>query len=363
MPATAVLATALPLREPGRPIGRPAPAIANHEAPLIRRAQAGDREAFGELYGRHEPRVRSYLSRRLRGREADVEDLVAETFLTALQRISTFELDQPGEFENWLVGIARNKLRRWLRHPSRRETTVDEVWSAAEVCAGSASPDEMALDRLDLAAALSRLTPRVRRALVLQHAVGLPTAEIALALGTTKRSVWALTGRARAVASGEVKSCACGCGAILTPERWSRVRYASLACRQRAAAASCPLCACGCGAALPAERVHNRRYATTRCRSRAAWQRRKEAQRRYLAAPVTADPAVERVRQLVLAAGGNGTTRSELSRRARLLAARLDRAIDLLARRELISVVLEPSDGRLVMRYRALADAAERRAA
>ncbi len=56
-------------------------------------------------------------------------------------------------------------------------------------------------------------------------------------------------------------------------------------------------------------------------------------------------------------------TRSEMSRRTRLLAARIDRAIGLLGSRWLISVVLEPSDGRPVMRYRALAEATARRAA
>ncbi|HSR22618.1 MAG TPA: RNA polymerase sigma factor, partial [Candidatus Eisenbacteria bacterium] len=272
MPATAALATTTSLRQPVRPIGRPA-AIVDHEAPLIRRAQAGDRDAFGELCERHQNHVRGYLSSRLRGRAADVDDLVAETFLVALQRIDSFELERPGEFGNWLVGIARNKLLDWHRR-SRREVAVDELWPATAARAASAAPEDVALDRLEVADALSRLTPKARRALVMQHVTGLPIAEIALALGTTKQAVWVLTGRARAVASGEVKPCACGCGAALPPERWSWDRYACLACRQRAAAAARPLCACGCGAELPAIRAHNRRYATTTCRSRAAWLRR-----------------------------------------------------------------------------------------
>ena len=63
------------------------------------------------------------------------------------------------------------------------------------------------------------------------------------------------------------------------------------------------------------------------------------------------------------AAGRAGITRAELGRRTRLLAARLDRALDLLARRWAVSVVLEPGDGRLVMRYRAVVEATGRRAA
>jgi RNA polymerase sigma factor (sigma-70 family) len=333
--------------------------ITNLEAPLIRRAQAGSSDAFGELYGRHEPKVRRYLASRLgSGHGADIDDLVAETFLTAMERISAFQLNRPGEFGNWLIGIARNKLLTWRMRPSRRETATDELPPPRDAYAASPSPEEVVCDRLELAEALAKLTPRARRALVLQHAAGLPTAEVALAMGTTKRSVSTLTGLARQTLRGEGAACACGCGVAIAPHR----RYATRACHQRATATRVR-CACGCGAALPAVRHHRRRYATIRCRNRAAYQRRKEAQRRYLAGPVTADPAVGRVLQLVQAAGSRALSRGELSRRTRFLASRLDRALDLLARRHLISVDLEPSDGRLVVRYRALPAATARRAA
>ncbi|TMC03521.1 MAG: sigma-70 family RNA polymerase sigma factor [Chloroflexi bacterium] len=335
-------------------------AITDHEAPLIRRAQAGDRDAFGALYERHESQVRCFLAARLPGRGADIDDLVAETFLVAMQRIGSFELDQPGAYGNWLVGIARNKLLGWRRRDRREIAVGDRVEGGAE----QVSPEGVALDRLEVAGALARLTPRARRALVLQHVAGLPIAEIALALGTTKRSILALTGHARSAARGEVRECACGCGTALRPERWGRDRFASLACRRRARAAAVPvLCACGCGAALPAVRAHNRRYATATCRNRAAYRRRQAAQRRYLAAPAAADPAVERVLAVVYEAGGSGTTRVEIAGRTRLLAGRLDRALQLLAARWLVSAVPEPGDGRLVIRYRAAAGAVAGRAA
>jgi hypothetical protein len=66
---------------------------------------------------------------------------------------------------------------------------------------------------------------------------------------------------------------------------------------------------------------------------------------------VTSDPAVERVLAIVRAAGSLGKTRAELAGRTRLLARRLDRALDLLAARWSIAAVLGPEDGRLVIRY------------
>jgi hypothetical protein len=281
-----------------------------------------------------------------------------------MQRIGSFQLGRPGEFGCWLVGIARITLLRW-HSGNRREAAVVERCAAAAAGAALVSPGEVALDRLEVAGALSRLTLRARRALVLHYVAGLPCAEVALALGTTKRSILALTGRARWQLRGEVRLCACGCGIALRPERWGRDRFATIACSRRAHAAAAPvLCACGCGAALPAVRAHNRLYATITCRNRTAWRRRQEAQRRYLAGPVTSDAAVERVLAIVRAAGGGGLTRAELVARTRLLAGRLDRALDLLAARWSVSAFLQPGDGRLVIRYRAAAGAAaERRAA
>jgi RNA polymerase sigma factor (sigma-70 family) len=321
--------------------------------PLSRGAQAGDREAFGRLYERHLERVRRFLAARLHGHADDVDDLVADTFLTAMQRIDAFQLDQPGEFGNWLVGIARNKLLNWLNRPARRDVAIDEPGAGVDarcVAGGgveSVSPEHVALDRVEVADALSRLSPRVRRAFVLQHAVDLPTAEIALALGTTKRVVWGLTGKAREQLRGQVAA-----GVAVAAE--SSRRHAAAT----APAMPVALCACGCGLELPAVRDRRQRYASAACRYRAASRRRKEAQRRLLAGPATADPVVGRVLALVQAAGGEGIDRGELSRRTRVLVARLDRALDLLARRHLISVGLEPGDGRLVVRYRALASAA-----
>jgi len=208
--------------------------ITNLEAPLIRRAQAGNSDAVGELYGRHEPRVRRYLASRLRGGQAaDIDDLVAATFLTAMERISTFELDRPGEFGCWLIGIARNKLLSWYWRPSHRETAVDEPWAAAGARGivpapdEAVSPEDMALDRLEVADLLDRLTPRARRALLLQHAADLPAAEVALALGTTKRSVAELISLARLELRGEAGVCACGCGTAVPPSGSTRAAPAT----------------------------------------------------------------------------------------------------------------------------------------
>ena len=47
---------------------------------LLRQAQSGDREAFGQLYTNHVAHVRRYVSARLRERDRDaVPDVVQDT--------------------------------------------------------------------------------------------------------------------------------------------------------------------------------------------------------------------------------------------------------------------------------------------
>lgn len=82
---------------------------------LVRRAKAGDEDAFTELYVRHADRVRRSVSLRL-GREGpnDLEDVVQETFMFAFEGLKhgKFQENQSdGGFRNWLATIAVNKIR------------------------------------------------------------------------------------------------------------------------------------------------------------------------------------------------------------------------------------------------------------
>lgn len=74
---------------------------------------AGDAEAFGVFYARHEDAVLAFFLRRVR--RADVAaDLTAETFAAALGSRRTHDPSR-GEARGWLFGIARNVLLASLR--------------------------------------------------------------------------------------------------------------------------------------------------------------------------------------------------------------------------------------------------------
>ena len=93
---------------------------------VVRRAQAGDREAFGALVEQFQPTVYAIALRRL-GNPSDALELTQDVFLHVLQRID--QLREPERFAGWLRQVAvRMAINRATRRvaPSSVETGVLE---------------------------------------------------------------------------------------------------------------------------------------------------------------------------------------------------------------------------------------------
>lgn len=77
------------------------------------RATPADRDAFAELYRRHERAILGFFLHWSRSPEL-AADLTAETFAAAFESVSRYEAGR-GEPRAWLFGIARNILGRSVR--------------------------------------------------------------------------------------------------------------------------------------------------------------------------------------------------------------------------------------------------------
>ncbi|HUP43988.1 MAG TPA: sigma-70 family RNA polymerase sigma factor [Thermoanaerobaculia bacterium] len=143
----------------------------------MRAAAAGDREAFGELYGRHSRAVHGTLLARLPPAEAD--DAVQEVFLQAMKRLS--ELRDPGAFRSWVCAIAR---RRAVDH-FRRRVDHEELPSDTPSNANTG----LRAEAQQVLAAILELPPAYHEPLVLRLVEGLSGREIAAATGLTADSV------------------------------------------------------------------------------------------------------------------------------------------------------------------------------
>ena len=82
-------------------------------ATLVRQAQTGDREAFGQLVARYERQVYATVVRRL-GNHAEAQELCQEVFMQALRKLD--QLQEPACFAGWLRSIAvRMAINRGMR--------------------------------------------------------------------------------------------------------------------------------------------------------------------------------------------------------------------------------------------------------
>jgi RNA polymerase sigma-70 factor, ECF subfamily len=156
---------------------------------VVRRAQRGDREAFGALVEQFQPTVYAIALRRL-GNPSDALELTQEVFLHVLQRMD--QLREPERFAGWLRQVAvRMAINRATRRmaPASVETGVLE--GAYE---GGDEPLDQLISRERaerLWEALGRLKALDREALDAFYIRGHSLVEIAemldVPLGTVKR--------------------------------------------------------------------------------------------------------------------------------------------------------------------------------
>lgn len=164
------------------------------DAVLVERLRRSDTEAFRELYRRHARYVAGVVYRLL-GRDDELDDIVQETFLTAIDDIHA--LRDPQKVRSWLTAIAIRRTKRYLiRH--RRTAKLDSVWSTEIHRQGNAERSGQLDELYD---ALNRLPPKLRVPLMLSRAEGFTLAEVAEACGksvaTIKRRIVAAESRLR----------------------------------------------------------------------------------------------------------------------------------------------------------------------
>jgi RNA polymerase sigma-70 factor, ECF subfamily len=162
------------------------------DAPLVKRAQKGDRWAFEQLIERHQHAMFT-LAARLIGRENvdDAADAVQEAFIRAWLGLPNFR--RGARFSTWLYRICVNAVHD-QRAKAHRSESSDEIELADP-------QDAFARQELsgELQRALNELEEDYRVAVVLYDLLGCSYAEIAemtgVAEGTVKSRIF--RGRSR----------------------------------------------------------------------------------------------------------------------------------------------------------------------
>jgi RNA polymerase sigma-70 factor (ECF subfamily) len=146
------------------------------------------RAAIRPLYARYAQPIYRFCDRQVGDREI-ANDLTAQTFIKAIERIDRYQHDDRGTFKSWLFAIARNTvIDRWRR---RRPTALDESASGNLIDADP-GPEATAVhrDEMDRVLALLDRLPGSQREIIELRLSGLTTNEIArtldLSIGAVK---------------------------------------------------------------------------------------------------------------------------------------------------------------------------------
>lgn len=174
------------------------------DAELVARLQAGDQAAYAQLVEENAGKIYR-LALRMLGNEADAEDILQETFLSAFNSIGKFQARS--SLSTWLYRIATNAALMRLRRKEPDQISVDEPIERDD---GDMMPRqffdfcclpeesllrEEAMEKM--ANAVEDLSPTLRSVFVLRDIEGLSTEETAQALDLSISAVKSRLMRAR----------------------------------------------------------------------------------------------------------------------------------------------------------------------
>jgi RNA polymerase sigma-70 factor (ECF subfamily) len=149
---------------------------------ILIRAQAGDPDAFSELYLRHKKRVFSICMRMVHDPSL-AEDLTQETFIQLHRKLATFRGDSA--FTTWLHRMTVNIALMHLRKPVLPVVSLDDLMTAIpeeHVGRNFGTFDRRqsgVVDRVTIDRAVATLAPGYRDVFLLHDVHGFEHSEIA----------------------------------------------------------------------------------------------------------------------------------------------------------------------------------------
>ena len=154
--------------------------IRKEDLELARAAIGGDEKAWRRIYDETNQQLFNFLCYQTGDRDA-ASDLMQETYITALRRLDTYR--GQGTLLSWLRAVGLRKTLDWRRRVSLRIRKF-AAFARENTSLASAGAEETFPGLGDsFQAALDRLSPRQRAALLLRELEDQPFSEIAGALG------------------------------------------------------------------------------------------------------------------------------------------------------------------------------------
>ncbi len=167
--------------------------VAHADAELISRAQAGENEAFGELYERYVALIYRYVLARVDA-ESDAEDITEVVFLRTFKALHRY-IERGRPFSAFLYQVARNAL---VDH-YRQQRKTESIEAAEKLPSLAPDPDESLIAKeraVVLRRALAELPADYQEVIRLRIMLALPTTIVGEWLGRSEGAVRVLLHRA-----------------------------------------------------------------------------------------------------------------------------------------------------------------------
>ena len=177
---------------------------------IITEAKNGDKSAFAELYSEYHDRLFFFVMKNV-GRKDMAEDIVQETFLRSMERIS--DLRDPSAYSAWLHSTAYRLCLDCFKDEKHKALfDTEEEMSAAldnvSLDEPFGLPEDYAVNeelKSELKRVIDSLKPDVRAAVILYYYDDRPLSEVAHTLGINENAASQKLHRARAKLAKELE--------------------------------------------------------------------------------------------------------------------------------------------------------------
>ncbi|MGB7326821.1 MAG: sigma-70 family RNA polymerase sigma factor [Rubripirellula sp.] len=142
---------------------------------------SGASGAVARYFALSQPQLRAYI-RSIVFNRSDVDDILQDVAVTAFENAERYDGSRP--VNAWVIGIARNKIMKYIDKHKRQKTCFSTEVVEAITDAATTGPDKK--DSLDsLQGCLEKLDPKHRTLLVRRHETGVTARQLAKEIGYT----------------------------------------------------------------------------------------------------------------------------------------------------------------------------------
>lgn len=173
---------------------------------LLRLSARGDESAFAAVYRRHQGPIFRFALH-MSGHREIAEEVTQEVFLTLIREPKQYRIER-GPLQAFLIGVARNKIRRLCARQKSSDFRLDDADRANTVFAASVDPFERCSKEHEVRAlqtAILTLPPRYREVIVLCDLEEVPYAEAARLLDCVVGTIRSRLYRARGILGAKLR--------------------------------------------------------------------------------------------------------------------------------------------------------------